>query len=127
MCDSDESDDSDILVRKVGVKRPRRVVEDECSSVEMEQKNPEKTSATRRREQLQKLEELSKQRSRQRHNSSRDFEVCDILLVFLLFLNTYLNYLTFIRIKVLSLLFCNNSRIYFLVKYPWACLIAVLH
>ncbi|XP_019830543.2 coiled-coil domain-containing protein 82 isoform X2 [Bos indicus] len=74
MCDSDESDDSDILVRKVGVKRPRRVVEDECSSVEMEQKNPEKTSATRRREQLQKLEELSKQRSRQRHNSSRDFE-----------------------------------------------------
>lgn len=74
MCDSDESDDSDILVRKVGVKRPRRVVEDECSSVEMEQKNPEKTSATRRREQQQKLEELSKQRSRQRHNSSRDFE-----------------------------------------------------
>lgn len=39
MCDSDESDDSDILVRKVGVKRPRRVVEDECSSVEMEQKS----------------------------------------------------------------------------------------
>jgi len=38
MYDSDESDDSDILVRKVGVKRPRRVVEDECSSVEMEQK-----------------------------------------------------------------------------------------
>ena len=89
MCDSDESDDSDILVRKVGVKRPRRVVEDECSSVEMEQKNPEKTSATRRREQQQKLEELSKQRSRQRHNSSRDFEVCDILLVFLLFLNLF--------------------------------------
>ncbi|XP_025849075.1 coiled-coil domain-containing protein 82 isoform X2 [Vulpes vulpes] len=74
MYDSDESDDSDILVRKVGVKRPRRVVEDECSSVEMEQKNPEKTSAARKREQFQKLKELSKQRSRQRRNSSRDFE-----------------------------------------------------
>ncbi|XP_045870824.1 coiled-coil domain-containing protein 82 [Meles meles] len=74
MYDSDESDDSDILVRKVGVKRPRRVVEDECSSVEMEQKKPEKTLAARKREQLQKLKELSKQRSRQRRNSSRDFE-----------------------------------------------------
>ena len=74
MSDSDESDDSDILARKVRVKRPRRVVEDECSSVEMEQNIPEKTSATRKREQLQKLEGLSKQRSRQRHNSSRDFE-----------------------------------------------------
>uniref|UniRef100_A0A8C3VPG7 Coiled-coil domain containing 82 n=1 Tax=Catagonus wagneri TaxID=51154 RepID=A0A8C3VPG7_9CETA len=74
MYDSDESDDSDILVRKVGIKRPRRVVEDECSSVEMEQKNSEKALATRRREQLQKLKELSKQRSRQRRNSSRDCE-----------------------------------------------------
>ncbi|XP_022263166.1 coiled-coil domain-containing protein 82 isoform X2 [Canis lupus baileyi] len=74
MYDSDESDDSDILVRKVGVKRPRRVVEDECSSVEMEQKKPEKTLAARKREQFQKLKELSKQRSRQRRNSSRDFE-----------------------------------------------------
>nr|XP_054294260.1 coiled-coil domain-containing protein 82 isoform X4 [Pongo pygmaeus] len=74
MCDSDESDDSDILVRKVGVKRPRRVVEDEGSSVEMEQKTPEKTLAARKREQLQKLKELSKQRSRQRRNSGRDFE-----------------------------------------------------
>ena len=62
MSDSDESDDSDILARKVRVKRPRRVVEDECSSVEMEQNIPEKTSATRKREQLQKLKELSKQR-----------------------------------------------------------------
>ena len=103
MCDSDESDDSDILAGKVGVKHPRRVVEDECSSVEMEQNIPEKTSATRKREQLQKLKELSKQRSRQRRNSSRDFEVCSILLVFLLFLNFYLNYLTSIKIKVLSL------------------------
>ncbi|NP_001126265.1 coiled-coil domain-containing protein 82 [Pongo abelii] len=74
MCDSDESDDSDILVRKVGVKRPRRVVEDEGSSVEMEQKTPEKTLAARKREQFQKLKELSKQRSRQRRNSGRDFE-----------------------------------------------------
>lgn len=74
MYDSDESDDSDILVRKVGVKRPRRVVEDECSSVEMEQKKPEKTLAARKREKFQKLKELSKQRSRQRRNSSRDFE-----------------------------------------------------
>ncbi|XP_078196029.1 coiled-coil domain-containing protein 82 isoform X4 [Callithrix jacchus] len=74
MYDSDESDDSDILVRKVGVKRPRRVVEDEGSSVEMEQKTPEQTLAARKREQLQKLKELSKQRSRQRRNSGRDFE-----------------------------------------------------
>ncbi|XP_047608278.1 coiled-coil domain-containing protein 82 isoform X5 [Phacochoerus africanus] len=74
MYDSDESDDSDILVRKVGIKRPRRVVEDECSSVEMEQKNPEKALASKKQEQLQKLKELSKQRSRQRRTSSRDFE-----------------------------------------------------
>ncbi|KAK2101183.1 Coiled-coil domain-containing protein 82 [Saguinus oedipus] len=74
MYDSDESDDSDILVRKVGVKRPRRVVEDEGSSAEMEQKTPEQTLASRKREQLQKLKELSKQRSRQRRNSGRDFE-----------------------------------------------------
>ena len=74
MYDSDESDDSDILVRKVGIKRPRRVVEDECSSVEMEQKNPEKALAAKKQEQLQKLKELSKQRSRQRRTSSRDFE-----------------------------------------------------
>ncbi|XP_008048653.1 coiled-coil domain-containing protein 82 [Carlito syrichta] len=73
MYDSDESDDSDILVRKVGVKRPRRVVEDECSSMEMEQ-NSGKTLAARKREQLQKLKELSKQRSRQRRSSGRDFE-----------------------------------------------------
>lgn len=37
MSDSDESDYRHILARKVGVKRPRRVVEDECASVEMEQ------------------------------------------------------------------------------------------
>lgn len=74
MYDSDESDDSDILVRKVGIKRPRRVVEDECSSVEMEQKNPEKALAAKKQEQLQKLKELSEQRSRQRRTSSRDFE-----------------------------------------------------
>lgn len=85
MYDSDESDDSDILVRKVGIKRPRRVVEDECSSVEMEQKNPEKALAAKKQEQLQKLKELSKQRSRQRRTSSRDFEVCYVLLVLLLF------------------------------------------
>ncbi|XP_049745445.1 coiled-coil domain-containing protein 82 [Elephas maximus indicus] len=74
MYDSDGSDDSDVVVRKVGVKRPRRVIEDECSSLEMEQKAPEKTLASRKQEQLQKLEELSKQRSRQRCDSGRDFE-----------------------------------------------------
>ncbi|KAK2497632.1 hypothetical protein MC885_008995 [Smutsia gigantea] len=47
MYDSDESDDSDILVKKVAAKK---------------------------REQFQKLKELSKQRSRQRRNSSGDFE-----------------------------------------------------
>ncbi|XP_010631935.1 coiled-coil domain-containing protein 82 isoform X1 [Fukomys damarensis] len=74
MYDSDDSDDSDVLVRKVGVKRPRRVVEDECSSAEMEQNNPENSLASRKREQFQKLKELSKQRSHQRCNSGRDFE-----------------------------------------------------
>ncbi|XP_005378015.1 PREDICTED: coiled-coil domain-containing protein 82 [Chinchilla lanigera] len=74
MDDSDDSDDSDILARKAGGKRPRRVVEDECSSVEMEQSNPEKSLAARKREQLQKLKELSRRRSRQRSNSCRDSE-----------------------------------------------------
>ncbi|CAK6448850.1 unnamed protein product [Pipistrellus nathusii] len=77
MSDSDErgdSDDSDVAVRKGGVKRLRRVVEDECSPAELEQNQPEKTAAARKREQLRKLKELSKQRSRQRRNSSRDFE-----------------------------------------------------
>ena len=101
MCDSDESDDSDILVRKVGVKRPRRVVEDEGSSVEMEQKTPEKTLAARKREKLQKLKELSKQRSRQRCNSGRDFEVCYILLDLLLFFSFFLKVFNFYK-KVLS-------------------------
>ncbi|KAF6332679.1 coiled-coil domain containing 82 [Rhinolophus ferrumequinum] len=75
MYDSDESDDSDILTpRKAGAKRACRVVEDECSSAEMEQTQPEKTLAAKKREQFQKLQKLSKQRSRQRRNSSRDFE-----------------------------------------------------
>ncbi|XP_019512689.1 PREDICTED: coiled-coil domain-containing protein 82 isoform X2 [Hipposideros armiger] len=75
MNDSDESDDSDILIpRKGGAKCVRRVVEDEGSSAEVEQKQPEKTSATKKREQFQKLQELSKQRSHQRRNSSRGFE-----------------------------------------------------
>ncbi|XP_006834010.1 PREDICTED: coiled-coil domain-containing protein 82 [Chrysochloris asiatica] len=74
MYDSDESDDSDILVRKAGAKHPRRVIEDECSSAEMEQTNPEHSVVARKREQLQKLKELSKQRSRQRHSSGSDFE-----------------------------------------------------
>nr|KAF6437150.1 coiled-coil domain containing 82 [Molossus molossus] len=74
MSDTEDSDDSDILVKKVGVKRPRLVVEDECSSAEMEQRQPEKTTAARKREQLQKLKELSEQRSRQRRTSSREFE-----------------------------------------------------
>lgn len=78
MSDSDErgdSDDSDVAVRKGGVKRLRRVVEDECSPpAELEQNQPEKTAAAKKREQLRKLKELSKQRSRQRRNSSRDFE-----------------------------------------------------
>nr|XP_045002531.1 coiled-coil domain-containing protein 82 [Jaculus jaculus]XP_045002532.1 coiled-coil domain-containing protein 82 [Jaculus jaculus] len=73
MYDSDESDGSDILLRKVGVKRPRRVVEDECSSGETEQETPEKALAARKREYHQKLKELSK-RSRQRRSSGRDIE-----------------------------------------------------
>ncbi|XP_069852896.1 coiled-coil domain-containing protein 82-like [Dipodomys merriami] len=74
MYDSNESEDSDVLVRKVGIKCPRRVVEDDCSSVEMEPENPEKSLAARKRGQLQKLKELAKQRSHQRYSSGRDFE-----------------------------------------------------
>lgn len=75
MYDSDESDDSDILVRKASAKHPRRVVEDECSSLEMEQETPEKSSAARKREHHQKLQELcERSRQKQRHNSGRNCE-----------------------------------------------------
>ncbi|XP_029399389.1 coiled-coil domain-containing protein 82 isoform X2 [Mus pahari] len=75
MYDSDESDDSDILVRKASAKHPRRVVEDECSSLEMEQETPEISAAARKREYHQKLEKLSERsRQRQRRNSGRNFE-----------------------------------------------------
>ncbi|EDL24968.1 coiled-coil domain containing 82, isoform CRA_a [Mus musculus] len=75
MYDSDESDDSDILIRKASAKHPRRVVEDECSSLEMEQETPEKSSAARKREYHQKLQELSERsRQRRRRNSGRNFE-----------------------------------------------------
>ncbi|XP_006887392.1 PREDICTED: coiled-coil domain-containing protein 82 [Elephantulus edwardii] len=74
MYDSDDSDDSDIVVRKVDAKRPRRVIEDECSSLEMEEKDDAKTFAAQKQDKLQKLKELAKQRSRQRRSSARDYE-----------------------------------------------------
>ncbi|XP_038179373.1 coiled-coil domain-containing protein 82 isoform X2 [Arvicola amphibius] len=75
MWDSDESGDSDILVRKAGAKRPRRVIEDECSSLETEGETPEKSLAAQKREHHQKLKELSERsRQRQRRNSGRDVE-----------------------------------------------------
>ncbi|CAO2636147.1 Coiled-coil domain-containing protein 82 [Lemmus lemmus] len=75
MYDSDESDGSDILIRKAGTKRPRRVVEDECSSLEMEGESPEKSLAAQKRDHRQKLKELSERaRQRQRRNSGRDLE-----------------------------------------------------
>ncbi|XP_051011862.1 coiled-coil domain-containing protein 82 [Acomys russatus] len=75
MHDSDESDDSDILVRNASAKHARRVVEDECSSLEVEQETPEKSSAARKREHHQKLKELSERsRQRQRRNSGRNYE-----------------------------------------------------
>ncbi|XP_029410759.1 coiled-coil domain-containing protein 82 isoform X2 [Nannospalax galili] len=75
MYDSDESDGSDVLVRRAGAKRPRRVIEDDCSPVETEQENPEKSLAARKQEHQQKLKELS-ERFRQRRSSGRDFEDC---------------------------------------------------
>lgn len=106
--ESSDSDDSDVTVRKVGVKRPRRVVEDECSSAELEQNQPEKTSAARKREQLQKLKELSKQRSHQRRNSSRDFEVCFIYFIgFVTVFKFYKNE------RAESVLFLSNSKFIF--------------
>lgn len=81
LCDSDESDDSDILVRKADAKRPCRVLEDEGSSLEMEQETPGKSPTARKRECYQKLKELSERlRQRQRRNSGKSFEVCFILL-----------------------------------------------
>ncbi|XP_052045096.1 coiled-coil domain-containing protein 82 isoform X2 [Apodemus sylvaticus] len=75
MYDSDESDGSDILVRKTSAKHPRRVVEDESSSLEMQQETPEKSAAARKREYHQKLQELSERsRQRQRCSSGRYFE-----------------------------------------------------
>ncbi|XP_021490774.2 coiled-coil domain-containing protein 82 isoform X2 [Meriones unguiculatus] len=75
LCDSDDSDDSDILVRKAGAKRPCRMVEDEGSSLEMEQETPGKSPAARKRECYQKLKECSERsRQRQRRNSGKSFE-----------------------------------------------------
>ncbi|XP_075402603.1 coiled-coil domain-containing protein 82 isoform X2 [Tenrec ecaudatus] len=77
MVDSDESDGSDIVVGKRGAKHPRRVMEDEGSSMEMDQHNPEKTAAARRKQRHQKLQELSKERSRQRRSHGRESEVSE--------------------------------------------------
>ncbi|XP_050018158.1 coiled-coil domain-containing protein 82 isoform X2 [Alexandromys fortis] len=75
MYDSDESDDSDVPVRKAGAKRPPRVVEEESSSLEMEGETPENSMAAQKREHHQKLKELSERaRQRQRRNSGRGFE-----------------------------------------------------
>ncbi|KAM6157509.1 coiled-coil domain-containing protein 82 [Rhynchocyon petersi] len=74
MYDSDDSDDSDIQVRRVDAKRPRRVIEEDCSSQETDGEKGEKTLAAQKQEKLQKLKELAKQRSRQRLTSGRDFE-----------------------------------------------------
>ncbi|XP_045153716.1 coiled-coil domain-containing protein 82 isoform X2 [Echinops telfairi] len=75
--DSDESDSSDVVVGKRCAKHPRRVMEDEGCSMELDQNSPEKTAAARRKQRLQKLRELSEGRARQSRNSGRDSEASE--------------------------------------------------
>ncbi|NWV88126.1 CCD82 protein, partial [Machaerirhynchus nigripectus] len=76
MYDSDESEDSDILVRKVSAKR-RCIIDDDESS---EKQQPDKTrptenvSTNRKQKVLAKLKELAKQSAARRSCSSANYE-----------------------------------------------------
>ncbi|XP_009986635.1 PREDICTED: coiled-coil domain-containing protein 82 [Tauraco erythrolophus] len=74
--DSDESEDSDILVRKVFAKRHCIMDEDESSEEQQPDKtcSTEKVSTNRKQKVVAKLKELAKQRSTQRSCSSESCE-----------------------------------------------------
>ncbi|NXG57514.1 CCD82 protein, partial [Hemiprocne comata] len=75
--DSDESEDSDILVRKVFAKRHCIMDEDESSEEQEPDKTccTEKVSPNRKQEVFAKLKELARQRATRRSFSSENFEL----------------------------------------------------
>uniref|UniRef100_A0A8C8SZ15 Coiled-coil domain containing 82 n=1 Tax=Pelusios castaneus TaxID=367368 RepID=A0A8C8SZ15_9SAUR len=79
MYDSDESDDSDILVRKVFAKRHCILDEDEFSQEQEHNKTPtaEQNLANGKQKRLMKLKELARQRSTQASNNNKDCEDSD--------------------------------------------------
>ncbi|NXA75492.1 CCD82 protein, partial [Thryothorus ludovicianus] len=79
MCDSDESEDSDILVRKVSAKRLCIVDDDESSGKQQPGKTcpAENVSTTRRQKVFAKLKELVRQRAARRSCSSANCEDSD--------------------------------------------------
>lgn len=101
--DSEGSEGSDVLVRKAGAKRPRRVVEDEGpAEAEAEAGAPrEGSAAARRREQLRRLRALSEQRA-QRRRGRGGAQVCGASLVWLLAVKCYLKYLMSVNRAALS-------------------------
>lgn len=84
LCDSDDSEDSDILVRKVSAKRRCIVDDDEIP----EERQPDKTcptenvSASRKQKMLAKLKELVRQNAARRSCSSTHCEVRGLSLKF---------------------------------------------
>ncbi|XP_067424071.1 coiled-coil domain-containing protein 82 isoform X2 [Emydura macquarii macquarii] len=77
--DSDESDDSDILVRKVFAKRYCIIDEDECSQGQEHCKTPaaEEDLTNKKQKRLMKLKELSRQRSTRASSNSKYCEDSD--------------------------------------------------
>jgi len=75
--DSDESEDSDILVRKVFAKRHCIMDEDESSEEQQPDKTcpPENVSTNRKQKVFAKLKELARQRATRRSCSSENCEV----------------------------------------------------
>ncbi|XP_068001405.1 coiled-coil domain-containing protein 82 isoform X2 [Melanerpes formicivorus] len=73
LCDSDGSEDSDILVRKVFAKRPC-IMDENDSSEEQQPDKTEDTSTSRKQNVFAKLKELARQRAPQRSCST---EYCE--------------------------------------------------
>lgn len=79
--DSEDSEDSDVLVRKVFAKR-RCVIDEDESSQEQRFGKAENVSAARKREVLAKLQDLAKQRATQSCAGSENCEVWILSLKF---------------------------------------------
>ncbi|NXF89693.1 CCD82 protein, partial [Eubucco bourcierii] len=71
--DSDESEDSDILVRKVFAKR-HCIMDDDGSSEEQQPDETENTSTSKKQNMFAKLKDLARQRATQRSCSSENSE-----------------------------------------------------